>query len=363
MTTTADPELFWETDRIQLLSQTPPKDTYFKAAYEFMKSWQEGQTHFSMHTSGSTGTPKTIELTRTQMAGSAAMTGRMLDLGEGTVALVCLNTAYIGGLMMLVRGMELGWKLIVTRPSSNPLQGLHATPDFVSMVPSQLSDCLADPATAELTEAIGTVLLGGAPVSAGLATRIRGMKNKVFQSYGMTETVSHVAVRRLSGMMEEDDYHLLPHITAGVDDRGCLHVEGPMTDGMRIQTNDVVAFTSPDAFRWVGRADNIINSGGVKISLDQTDAVISALFEELNLPITFFSWFERDEKLGQKLILIAHRDAAPVDEKAVLAEIRKRLTPYQTPKRIYFAAQFARTPTDKIDKRRTADQLFKSFHG
>lgn len=357
--------MFWKTSSKILTTQTPPDQPYFRKAFDFMKAWSDGQEEFVIHTSGSTGAPKNITIFRSQLISSARMTGKALELGKGTHALVCLNIAYIAGMMMLVRGMELEWELTIVEPSSNPLAHVpeNAVFDFISMVPSQLMACLDDLSTSDRINKVGKILLGGAPVSVFMKNRIKGLTVPVFQSYGMTETVSHVAIRRLNGLNRETAYQMLPDITIGVDERGCLHVAGAVTHGETIQTNDLVSVTSSSSFVWIGRGDNIINSGGVKIVLDSIDSVVEEVFLELNYSGSFYSWYQNDEKLGQRLILIIEGSRLNFDQSKLIEEIRKRVSAYETPKDVYFVPRFQKTQTDKIDKRLTAEMFFTQING
>jgi len=357
--------MIWRTNSKMMQCAYEPENPYFRKAYDFLKLWQGGQDVFTLQTSGSTGAPKLITVNRTQLSSSAAMTGKMLDLGEGTKALVCLNVGYIAGLMMLVRGMELGWELTIVEPSANPIAGFdnHQDFDFIAMVPAQLATILEDEKTTERVNKAGKILLGGAPVSVSLLRKIELLKCEVYQSYGMTETVSHVALRKLNGIRPDDTYRFLPGVRFGLDARGCLYVSGPMSNDDKIQTNDLVEITSDDTFRWLGRADNIINSGGVKIVLDKIDGIVAEVLYDQGQNVDCFSWYENDEKLGQKLVLIAEGLPGDLDESTLLSEIRKRVSAYETPKHVYFVPQFAKTPTDKIDKRVTAELLFKSING
>lgn len=328
-----------------------------------MGKWLEGTREFVLHTSGSTGKPKPITVTRAQLQASAAMTGKALSLGSGTRALVCLNVGYVAGLMMLVRGMELGWELTITEPTSNPVVGLDSVDfDFVAMVPLQLQAVLENPSTDNQVSNLGKILLGGAPVSLALADRIKGLNVPVFQSYGMTETVSHVALKALNGPAASDSYVFLPGIDYGTDGRGCLFVSGAVTNGQVVQTNDLVEIDS-DTFQWLGRADNVINSGGVKIVLDQADQHVAQVFHDLGIPNAFYCWWEADEKLGQKLVLIVESEVGDFTWQQLATEIRKHVSAYENPKHIYFAKAFAKTATDKIDKRATFQQFLKSSNG
>ncbi len=355
--------MIWTTGKTLWQTQKRPRNPYFAQAYDFMSKWLGGNREFVLHTSGSTGMPKPITVTRSQLAASAAMTGKALSLGSGTRALVCLNVGYVAGMMMLVRGLELDWELTVTEPTSNPIAGLDSPHfDFVAMVPMQLQAILENPATKSHVGYLGKILLGGAPVNRALATQIAALDVPVFQSYGMTETVSHVALKALNGSEASDFYEFLPGITFGIDERGCVYVSGAVTNGQKVQTNDLVEIRG-NAFQWIGRADNVINSGGVKIVLDQIDRHIATIFHDLGIPDAFFSWWEADEKLGQKLVLIVERDPAGELSAELPAEIRRHLSAYESPKHIYFAKAFVKTATDKIDKRATFQQLLTSSNG
>ncbi|TLV03127.1 AMP-binding protein [Dyadobacter luticola] len=353
--------MIWTTSISDLNDAKRPGEPYFAGAWDFMKAWLGGQQEFTLHTSGSTGTPKPINLTRVQMSASARMTGKALQLGKGTRALVCLNVSYIAGLMMLVRGMELDWELTIIEPSSNPLADIEPEMqfDFAALVPLQLTEILANVETKNRDNSLGKILLGGAPVDVSLQKVISKLPVPIYQSYGMTETVSHVALRQLNGAEPSENYEFLPEIRFGTDDRGCLFVLGPVTNNEIVQTNDLVEI-SGNTFKWIGRADNIINSGGVKIVLDKIDAVVAEVFDDLNLSKSFFSWSAPDEKLGQKLVLVIESITDEDIANRILKEIRGLVSAYETPKHIYFVTKFARTPSNKVDKRATFQQLLES---
>ena len=351
--------MIWNTNSILIKTQRVPDDLYFRQAYDFMTSWLAGKQEFALHTSGSTGTPKDIAIKRAQLLSSALMTGEALNLQQGTRALVCLNVNYIAGIMMLVRGMELGWELSIVEPVSNPLiEFQNPDFDFVAMVPLQLSTCLADEKTIPKVNHLGKILLGGAPIDISLQKKIDDLNVPVYQSYGMTETVSHIALKKLNLPGAEIGYTVLPGVRFGVDNRGCIFLQGAVTNDEKVQTNDLVEITSERTFKWLGRADNVINSGGVKVVLDKVDEVVAEVFYESGYAGNFFSWYENDEKLGQKLILIIQKNERELSVPKLIEEIRKRISAYETPKHVYFVEQFIKTPTDKIDKRKTASKLF-----
>jgi len=223
----------------------------------------------------------------------------------------------------------------------------------------QLNAILENPDTKNQVNRLRKILLGGAPVSISLQRKIDDLTVPVYQSYGMTETVSHVALRKLNGEKPELNYTFLPGIGFGLDARNCLFVSGPVTNGEKIQTNDLAEIHG-NSFRWIGRADNIINSGGVKIVLDEVDASIAEVFYNLEITNPFFAWFRPDEKLGQMLIMFVEGTIRSVTPELLLAEIRKYNSAYETPKHVYFVNQFTRTATEKVDKRRTVQPLLES---
>lgn len=356
---------YWQTNANVIKEQDAPTHPYFRKAYTFMCQWLEGQETFTMQTSGSTGNPQSIVLTRAQLRSSAQMTAEYFGLGKGSKVLSCLNIAYIGGFMMLVRGMEAGWDLTIVEPASNPLLNLRLEQhfDFISMVPMQLIHSINSVDTCREVNATGTILLGGAPVGEELLQKLQALTVPVYQSYGMTETVSHIALRLLNQGPLTNAYTVLPHVNFGVDPRGCLWVSGNMTNNLKVQTNDLVELMGGEQFEWVGRFDNIINSGGVKISLDKMDRLISGIFHEEALENAFFCWHEPDAVLGQKLVVFVECSAVRMDEVSVFSKIRNRVRGIESPKHAYFVKFFERTPTDKIDKRLTADLYFKSING
>lgn len=350
----------WITNTHRLTTEPPPPTPYFKAAYDFAQAWLEGESEFVLTTSGSTGVPKPIILQKSQLEASARMTGAALNLPAKTKALICLNTAYIAGRMMLVRTLVLDWEICVVEPVSNPLALFEASTefDFVAMVPLQLAACLADQTTRPMVERCGLILLGGAPISRVLETQIQQVKVPVYQSYGMTETVSHIALRRVNGPDRTDEYQILGNIDFGVDERGCLWVRGAVTNFERIQTNDLVELKAKGTFLWLGRADSVINSGGIKIQLDKLDRVGEGILDDIQVPNDFFHWYEADEKLGQKLVLFIEKEPVVVNVIELLAKFADLVNPYEVPKAVYFVKKFRSTPTAKLDKKATAQAYF-----
>lgn len=318
-----------------------------------------------LHTSGSTGTPKPITLTRTQMQASAQLTGQTFGLQAGDHALVCLNIRYIAGVMMLVRGLELGLPMTILEPSGNPLNGLHpATPlAFTALVPLQLQSILdqQDPTQPAILNGMKAILVGGAATSPALEQALQIITAPVFATYGMTETVSHIAVRQLNGPQATDYFTALTGVELGTDERGCLHITAAASNFERVQTNDVAEFlTDPPyrTFRIVGRADSVINSGGVKIQPEKVERIMQQQLAGYQLNPRLFVAGMPDERLGQQLVAVVEGTAVPDDVwQAVQQAIRGQLGPYHVPKKLMHTDRFAETPTGKIDRKQTLSIL------
>jgi O-succinylbenzoic acid--CoA ligase len=321
----------------------------------FCRNWLMGQTEFTLPTSGSTGAPKTIRLTRAQMTASAQRTGQALGLQPGERALVCLNPGYIAGSMMLVRGLVLGLELAIVPPTRDPLSGFPAEThfDFTALVPLQLQAALQSAHATHLLNRMRAILIGGAPLTPDLAGAIRQqLTAPTFHTYGMTETVSHVALRRLNGATASDYFVPLPGVALSQDARGCLVIQaGELAQDQTLVTNDVVELRADGQFRWLGRADNIINSGGVKVQAERVEQALSHLPDLAGRRL--FVAAQPHPELGQAVIAVI--EGAPLPELA--AHLAGRAVPglsrYEIPRQIYFVPHFAETATGKIDRRAT----------
>ncbi|WP_234734089.1 AMP-binding protein [Tellurirhabdus bombi] len=337
----------------------PAKTEYEQQALAFCQSWVAGQESFVLKTSGSTGTPKPISLNRQQMRASAQLTGLTFGLQAGDEALVCLNVQYIAGIMMLVRGMELGLRLTVVEPVAQPLEGLqNPVFDFAAFVPLQLQTILTQsPESRPILDRMKAILVGGAAVSPSLAEQLQTLKVPVYSTYGMTETVSHIAIRRVNGPEASDVFSVLNGVEVGVDERSCLHITAAATNFQRQQTNDVVELLEQKedrftAFRLIGRADSIINSGGVKIQPELIERVVADALTRSGDSRRLFIAGLPDERLGQRVVLVT--EGPPLAEEAIRViqeQTRSELGAYFVPKAVLAVPVFAETPTGKIDKK------------
>ena len=335
---------------------------YARATLDICHQWLTGQPTFVLKTSGSTGAPKVITLTRRQMEASARATGQALGLQKGMRALVCLPTRYIAGRMMLVRGFVLGMSMVVVEPSGNPFAALldggewDGEFDFTALVPLQLQTALdAGHTEREILNRMQAILIGGGAVGSSLYKKLQTIEAPIYHTYGMTETVTHVALRRLNGAVRADAFSPLPGVELGVDQRDCLTIRSVVTGGKVVRTNDRVDLRADGSFIWLGRVDNVVNSGGVKVQVERVERAVEEVIETLADPQfserRFFVGPLPDERLGEAVTLFV--EGGPFDrelEQRLLWALQQSLPKYERPRSICYVANFAETPTGKIDR-------------
>lgn len=331
---------------------------FAKAAFSFCLAWLSVENNFSQQTSGSTGTPKIIKISRQQMLESAKATGAFFNANSNFRLLCCLNPEYIAGKMMLVRAMVWDCPIWLVVPISNPFSDLpeDVSPDFIAMVPLQVETCLGDSQTLVKLKKVSNLIIGGAPISQKLQSQLIDNSLSAWQTYGMTETVSHIALAKI----EEGEliYHTLPKVEIGQDDRGAIWIKSPMSGSEKIQTNDLVDLQSENSFHWLGRADFVINSGGIKLHPEVLEQKSEGIMAELFPQSQYFFFGQKDEKLGQKLVLLIEKSEPDLElAKLLQSKLEAKLGKYQTPKAIYFLPSFVQTESGKIDRKKTFNQL------
>ncbi|TYC14855.1 AMP-binding protein [Bizionia gelidisalsuginis] len=321
---------------------------------EFLLQWLEDSPVLHAKTSGSTGAPKAIEIQKQAMVNSALATGLYFNLKPKSTALLCLPATYIAGKMMLVRAMVLGLEIDGVSPQSDVDFNRDTVYDFVAMVPMQLLK------TKDRLQNIKQLIVGGAPVSNALLDKIQPLKTTIYETYGMTETVSHIAVKQLNNLSTTTEvstvntallsFEILPNIIIYQDDRECLVIEAPLLLDSKIVTNDIVELQSTTTFKWLGRFDNVINSGGVKMHPEQIEAALKRQIHS-----RFFIASEADDRLGEALILVIEGD-----EMIITPSVFAVLENYKKPKAIYFIDAFAETTSGKIQRQKTLALLKKA---
>jgi len=308
-----------------------------KSIGDFLLDWLDNNDYIVVKTSGSTGKPKKITLIKQAMVNSAIATGNYFNLEPGNTALHCLSTEFIAGKMMLVRAIVLGLEIDLIEPNSYPLQSVLKDYDFCAMVPIQLQNSLNE------LEKIKTLIVGGASISYSLKEKIKNLSTNVYATYGMTETITHIAVKQIV----DPFYKTLPDITISQDERDCLVIDAPKLNEEVIITNDIVKLYSKTEFEILGRFDNMINSGGIKLFSEQIEAKLQPKIEQ-----RFFIASEKDEKLGDKLILILEGETNHLESK-----VFEDLDTYETPKQIYMINHFKVSSSGKILRTETLKSL------
>ncbi|WP_340074072.1 AMP-binding protein [Leptobacterium sp. I13] len=318
---------------------------------DFLIDWLNDKDYVTVCTSGSTGTPKIIKLQKQHMVNSAIATGDFFGVSVGDSALHCLPATFIAGKMMLVRALILGLSIDLVPPSGYPLADNGKEYDFCAMIPFQLENSI------DRLNQIKTLIVGGAPVSNELGKKLQGKRTTVYETYGMTETVTHIAAKKLNNFSLEETiktayFKALPNVSISSDDRNCLVINAPEVSEETIITNDIVSIHSDDTFEWLGRYDNIINSGGVKLIPEQIEAKLKKIISQ-----RFFVTGYPDEKLGQKLVLLIEDDEAV--EQSIWEKIKtfKELNKFEIPKKIVFIDNFKETENGKIIRDTTVKNI------
>ena len=309
--------------------------------HQFLDSWFSLDESIIVQTSGSTGKPKLISLKKEFVVNSAKTTGNYFNLQENTTVLLCLPTTYIAGKLMLIRALVWGWHLDIVKPNSYPLENIEKQYDFSAMVPLQLENSLSK------IGFIKKLIVGGGVVSNSLQKELQNISTEVFATYGMTETITHIAIKRLNKSdLISSFYKVLPNVTIYIDDRNCLVINAPKVSDEIIFTNDVVQLISDSQFEWLGRFDNVINSGGIKLHPEKIEEKLSKVISN-----RFFVIGVTNKKLGEKLILIVEGNQQEINFKNC------NLSKFEIPKEIYFLSDFKETDTKKIQRKKTLDLL------
>ena len=326
---------------------------YSKGILAFCAEWLSKNATFEIYTSGSTGVPKRILWTREMILWSIKNTVQALGLKKNMHCLHCIDANKAGGKMMLARALTLGMSLEVIAPSSNPLLNCISKHfDFAAMVPLQIHTLYNNGQLKEL-EKIDTLIIGGASLNQSLADALQNIKTKIYTSYGMTETASHIALKRINGDEKQEYFIPFDDVNISISDDGCLVINTPFHH--RLATHDMVKIHSENSLEITGRNDNMINSGGYKISLEKIEAALDKALTSLK--INFFNYCaykQPDEKLGEALVVIFETKSL---EESMMDELKKELSPYlekyELPKHFYFTDKLEFTVSGKIDRKKS----------
>lgn len=327
-----------------------------KEVIKLIQSWIDEKPYFEIMTSGSTGGPKLIKFSRAQIKRSIESTQKALRLKAGMTSLISLSTQYVAGMMMVLRSLEIGMNMVLNEPSSNPLLSLqnHQVINFAAFVPFQVETILANPSTSDTIKEIDTIIIGGAAVSDGLHEKIHKFNGSVYSTYGMTETLTHIALKKLTGPNQSESFKVLDGIKVEVDESGCLVIHTPVSSEPIVTTDVVELNNNKSSFKWLGRADFVINSGGIKIHPESVEKEISIIFNELNVVNRFLLIGVPDNKLGERSVLLIEGSRPAIHEEIKYA-LKHSLEKYLVPKEIHYLPILSYTDSDKLDRIKTKE--------
>lgn len=315
---------------------------------EFLEEWNSDSPYVEVKTSGSTGEPKRMLVEKRRMLASAKITCDFLGLKEGDTALLCMSLDYIAGKMMVVRAIERGLRLIVVEPSGHPLGKTNVVPVFAAMVPMQVYNSLQVPEERERLMAIRHLIIGGGAIDDAMEAELRKFPNAVWSTYGMTETLSHIALRRISGPDASEWYIPFPTVKLSTTDEGCLVIDAPEVCADTLTTNDIVELKPDGRFRVMGRKDNVICSGGIKIQIEEVERELKPYVR-----VPYIISKKKNEKFGEIVVLLTEGDT---DEARAICE--EHLPKYHRPKLYQHIDQIPLTETGKPARKKILELIF-----
>ena len=357
-------------DNKQLISKKHPDNCQLSTVNcqlsEFISDWKSASPYLEVQTSGSTGTPKRIMVRKEQMVNSARLTCDYLGLRQGDKALLCMPLRYIAGKMMVVRSLVAGLDLVIREPSGHPMTDIDMPLRFAAMIPLQVYNTLQVPEERERLCQIDILILGGGSNDHELEARIKELPICVYSTYGMTETLSHIALRRLNGPDASPYYTPFPSVKLSLSTDDTLIIDAPLVTDETLVTNDVAELLPDGRFRILGRKDNIINSGGIKIQTEIVEETLRPI-----IPTNFAITSVPDPKFGEAMILLITtgndrfpskktassligKQSLSLPENYLFSELKEMifgiLPKYQRPKHILQIESIPLTGSGKIDR-------------
>tara|TARA_Y100000385_G_scaffold182253_1_gene188237 strand:- start:1722 stop:2771 length:1050 start_codon:yes stop_codon:yes gene_type:complete len=316
---------------------------------KFLEFWKSNKETLFIQTSGSTGKPKKIEIKRNAIINSAKATLDYFKIKENSKFHCCLPTKYIGGKMMLVRAFINKAEIILTKPTKNVTSELKEKIDFSAMTSMQVENSIHEKGFKHIKK----LIIGGGPISNQLLEKIENQSTKCYQTFGMTETVSHIAIRELNNSKIDDPYECLNHVKISTNKSGVLIINSTKLNIESLTTNDLVQLTGNEQFKYIGRSDNIINSGGIKVHPETLEKEIEKILKCKD----FFIDKIDDIDLGEKIIIIALKTIEKEKLKKALGEINDQKI---VPKSILFCNHFYYTPNNKINRKKSKFEALKT---
>jgi o-succinylbenzoate---CoA ligase len=316
----------------------------------FIINFLDSSDHIVQESSGTTGKPKKIHLSKYSMIRSALQTAKKFNLEKGHTAMLCLPVDYIAGKMMILRTLVTGMDLVWIEPSACPAFPGNKTFDIGAMVPLQVCNLIEKERS---FSCIKNLLIGGSELSSELENQLKKVPSRIYETFGMAETCSHIALRRINGPSATPWFTAMPGIKISVDLRGCLMIEASFLKD-RVITNDVVEIMRKKRFLWKGRVDNLINSGGIKISPEHLEKMIVRILGHESYVVGL-----PDKKLGHKLVMVTTHPCSSAEKKIMRNALRNRLPSYHLPAEIIVLRSFPRNRFLKIDRARLHEETVK----
>jgi len=318
---------------------------FHRQLYFFLREWFSPSPTLTLHTSGSTGTPKEIIARKERMVESARMTCDFFQLKKGDKALLCLPLEYIAGKMMAIRALYAGLDLYPVEPSGHPLKELSEQFDFAAMVPLQVYNSLQTKEARARLSRIKKLIIGGGAIDRQLEDALKEFPNEIYSTYGMTETVSHIALRKVNGPETDGYYTPLPGVNVRLSEEGTLIIDAPRVADETLFTNDIAELRPDGTFRILGRMDNVINTGGIKVQIEEVERTLrphlTGSFAITSLP---------HPKLGEAVVLLIEPKEDPVVARKAAAQ---HLPRYQQPLHIFTVPAIPLTGSGKTDRAAT----------
>lgn len=314
------------------------KSEFHKELFDFLRQWFSDSETMDVKTSGSTGTPKVMSVEKARMMQSAKLTCSFLNLKKGYKALLCMPLQYIAGKMMVVRSLVCGIDLYLIQPSGNPLKNTNLFFDFAALVPLQVFNSLQEPIELVRLKKIKNLIIGGGAIDPVMENSLKDFPNNVYSTYGMTETLSHIALRKLNGKEASDNYFLLDSVHISLSDERTMIIDAPLVSHEILYTNDIVEVNNDGSFKILGRRDNVINTGGIKVQIEEVERAIKQF---IDVPFAISSLPE--PKFGEIIVLVS-------DQEIDLSLIQDLTPSYYIPKKSIVVQKLPLTETSKIDR-------------
>lgn len=331
---------------VRLLKANASKDTFpfLHDLYTFLDDWFSESPYLTVQTSGSTGTPKQLTVRKEQMMQSACMTCEYLNLNAGESILLCMPLQYIAGKMVVVRALVAQLNLIVRTPSGHPYADVAIPLRFAAMVPLQVYNTLQVPEERERLSHTDILIIGGGSIDAALEAEIRRLPGEIYSTYGMTETLSHIALRRLNGEQASIRYYPFHSVHLSLSAENTLVIDAPLVCDGLLETNDIAHIYPDGSFTILGRKDNVINTGGIKVQIEEVEERIRPLIGG-QFAITAIE----DPRLGEAIVLLVENSCELEMIRAICDSVLSR---YQRPKHIFSVTSIPLTGSGKVNRAR-----------